>query len=311
MQHQSQSHSERAQSLSVSPKTRVPSLQSNPDPLAAVAAAAAVAEAARHPPPQAMVIDTERAATPAKRKLGDRDLSPQELERKETRPPPGETNGGHVPSQNRRSQPSSSPAIPVRKKRQVRRELPPWAQNIRSLGNKLPAHPSFVLQKRVHSHINGKPESKPESKTETKPESMPEGGPRQSRHASPEVARPYGSQAQIAPPAEPGPQDILGPWEPSITGVKPYEELSKQVADFLFIHVINNEDMQEITSRGIQFEIEAKLGTLIDKDTNHRVDRWLSSECILQDSARVAFRSSMSEVGFLQHPHTRNFTCSP
>jgi hypothetical protein len=74
------------------------------------------------------------------------------------------------------------------------------------------------------------------------------------------------------------------------------EELSKNVADFLFIHVINNQDMQEITSRGIQFEIEAKLGTLIDKDTNQRVDRFVATECVLDENGRVAFRSSMTEV---------------
>lgn len=81
-----------------------------------------------------------------------------------------------------------------------------------------------------------------------------------------------------------------------MTGVKPSEEIAKSVADFLFIHVINNEDIQEITSRKINFEIEAKLGTLIDKDTNLRVEKGVRTECILRDNGRTAFKSSMNEV---------------
>ncbi|KAH8655947.1 CYTH-like domain-containing protein [Ilyonectria robusta] len=270
----SQSHSERAPSASVSPKTRVPSLQSNPD----FAPQSVEAESRLNVTAQPMVIDSDRAVTPAKRKLEDRDLSPKELEHRETRPPPGEVNGGHVPGQARSSKSSSSPVMP-RKKRLRRPEPPIWAQNARTLGKSMPNHANFVLQKRAHAPVNGKSE----------------GSARPSRHTSPETTRSHQASHSQPSPAEPGPQDILGPWEASITGVKPYEEMSKTVADWLFINVINNEDMQEIVSRGIQFEIEAKLGTLIDKDTNHRVDRLLDSECVLHDSPRIAFRSSMTE----------------
>lgn len=68
------------------------------------------------------------------------------------------------------------------------------------------------------------------------------------------------------------------------------------VADFLFVHVVNSEDMGEVRSREIKFEIEAKLGTLIDKDTNHRISRGIESEVVLQDNGRTAFRSSMTDV---------------
>jgi len=93
-----------------------------------------------------------------------------------------------------------------------------------------------------------------------------------------------------------GTEDLLGPWEPCIIGVKPYEEVSKTIADFIFINVISNPDNGEIINRGVQFEIEAKLGTLIDKDTNERVDKYVSTECVLQDTGRIAFKSSMSAV---------------
>lgn len=267
----------REHSLSVSPRTRVASIASNSD--RAVASPVDM-EKKPLPVPQTITIESERAVTPAKRKLDDRNLSPKELEHKESRPAPGELNGAHINNTQR----TSSPAA-VKTKR-VRQTQPPiWAQSAQSLGNKLPSQANFVLQKRVHSHINGKTDGA--SKAE-----------QSSRHASPEAARTSTSAAsKSAPPvAEPGPADILGPWEASITGIKPYEEISKTVADFIFIHVINNPDIKEIVSRGIQFEIEAKLGTLIDKDTNFRVDRLLDTECVLHDTGRVAFRSSMTEV---------------
>lgn len=241
-----------------------------------------------------MVIDTDRATTPAKRKLADRDLSPRELERKESRPPPGEMNGGispeKKPSTRVASEATDADSLPPkpRNAREPRREEPVWAKNAHILGKQLPSHPNYVLQKRVHSHLNG---GKPDG-IQTKSRSRPD---------SPEAVKVQPKRiSQAGPPAipEPDPRDLLGPWDATITGLKPYEEASKKIADFLFHNVVNNPDMQEIASRGIKFEIEAKLGTLIDKDTNHRVDRHLASEAVLEIGARTAFKSSMTEVNF-------------
>lgn len=70
----------------------------------------------------------------------------------------------------------------------------------------------------------------------------------------------------------------------------------KLVADFLFQHIILNPDLGEIQSRGVKFEIEAKLGMLIDKGTNQRVDLPVFNEVILNDAgAWLGFRSSMTE----------------
>ncbi|KAG6003192.1 hypothetical protein E4U21_002269 [Claviceps maximensis] len=281
----------REHSLSVSPRTRIASIASNSD-----RAIASPAESERKslPTSQSLTMDVDRASTPAKRKLDDRNLSPKELEHKTTRPPPREVDGGNSID----AQSASSDGVP-RNKRLRRLQPPIWAQCATTLGSKLPSNANFVLQKRA-------PPSNPNGKGDnggTKSEG-------QSRPASPEIARTSTSNAskQAPPPppppppsaaavaAESGPQDILGPWEASITGVKPYEEISKTVADFIFIHVVNNPDIKEILSRGIQFEIEAKLGTLIDKDTNYRVNRLLDTECVLHDNGRVAFRSSMTEA---------------
>jgi polynucleotide 5'-triphosphatase len=91
----------------------------------------------------------------------------------------------------------------------------------------------------------------------------------------------------------------LGPWEPSITGFRPFEEVSKLVADWLFVQVVTRADAGELASRGVQIEIEAKLGQLIHKDTNERFYLPVQSECILADSRQITFRSSMTEVSSL------------
>jgi hypothetical protein len=57
--------------------------------------------------------------------------------------------------------------------------------------------------------------------------------------------------------------------------------------------------MGEIQSRGVKFEIEAKFGMLIDKNTQQRVELPVQSECVLTEGGNwLGFRSSMTE---LQH----------
>lgn len=88
---------------------------------------------------------------------------------------------------------------------------------------------------------------------------------------------------------------ILGPWEESIIGIKPIEQMTKLVADFLYGNVVSRNDFGELSSRGIEVEIEAKLGQLVDKDTNDRIRLPIRSECVLMES-RSNFRSTMTEV---------------
>jgi hypothetical protein len=149
-----------------------------------------------------------------------------------------------------------------------------------------------LLKKHLPGAVNGRPEPKSLDKSLDK-----------SRHASPEAARshPHPQPHLHAPPGPPPDRHaetkaILGPWEPSIVNSEVFDDVSKAVADFLFINTILNQDSGEIASRQINFEIEAKLGTLIDKDTHERVSRGILTECLLEDNGRIAFQSSMTEV---------------
>jgi len=92
---------------------------------------------------------------------------------------------------------------------------------------------------------------------------------------------------------------LLGAWEPSIMGTKPIEEMTKVVADFLWGLVVSRPDIGELASRGVEIEIEAKLGQLINKETNIRYQLPIATECIVQDPQRMTFRSSMTEVGVM------------
>lgn len=102
-----------------------------------------------------------------------------------------------------------------------------------------------------------------------------------------------------APDAPSDPSILLGPFEKSITSVPPIDQTVKAIADFLFMMVVSRNDLGELSSRGVEIEIEAKLGQLIDKQTNvrFRPNFHIKTECVLGDNSNLlAFRSSMTDV---------------
>jgi polynucleotide 5'-triphosphatase len=172
--------------------------------------------------------------------------------------------------------PSSSPQQPPKKR--IRYTEPPiWAQSVRKMG----AFVSKVNGKQAITVHQPQVGSSPLVKAETNG----------NRQVSPAPTR-------QAPPDVPDdhPSLLLGPWEYSITGNKVQQQMTKLVADFLYLNVVSRGDLGELASRGVDIEIEAKLGQLVDKETNERYRLPVQSECILMDSSRVGFRSSMTEV---------------
>jgi len=175
--------------------------------------------------------------------------------------------------------PSSSPQQPPRKR--IRYTEPPiWAQSVKKRGTFV----SKVNGKQAAAVHQSQVGSSPLVKAETNG----------NRQVSPAATR------QAAPDMPDNhPSLLLGPWEYSITGNQVSQQMTKLVADFLYINVLNRSDLGELASRGVEIEIEAKLGQLIDKETNERYSLPVTSECILMDSARRGFRSSMTEVYWL------------
>jgi len=114
----------------------------------------------------------------------------------------------------------------------------------------------------------------------------------------------YPPAAGPAPPAAPS-VGSLGPWEASITGLIPYEEITKSLCDFLFQHVVMRNDVavggagSAAAGQDTIIEVEAKLGHLIDQDRRERLRLPVLTESIINREAshiRTAFESNMTVV---------------
>jgi polynucleotide 5'-triphosphatase len=205
--------------------------------------------------------------------MEDREVSVEEHPRRESHEFKPQVNGDH-------RIPSTSPQQPPKKR--VRYTQPPiWARSVRNKG-------AFGLANRGPSKLNGK-----QPTAVFQPQTVP----------PPSVNAQINGNRQASPAATrsgPQPMDsqhpLLGPWEESIMGKKPYDMMTKLVADFLYTNVVSRSDLGELGSRGVEIEIEAKLGQLIDRETNDRYFLPVLSECILNGNARVGFKSSMTEV---------------
>lgn len=110
----------------------------------------------------------------------------------------------------------------------------------------------------------------------------------------------------VTKPSETGP---LGDWEENILNTRPSEESVKAIMDFLYTEIVGRPDVGVGpagggSSKGAMMEIEAKIGQLIDKNTNERLRLPILTECVLnrdEPVLRVNFKSSMTEVPALYH----------
>lgn len=96
----------------------------------------------------------------------------------------------------------------------------------------------------------------------------------------------------------------LGPWEPTILNEIPSEEVTRIISDFLYTEVVMRDGVGVAPAgggklEGAVLEIEAKVGQIIDKNTDERLRLPVMTECVLdksEPSVRTIFRSSMTEV---------------
>lgn len=309
----SQSRSDRERSMSVSPKTRVPSLPSNGGGHRPPSTSSdSTPYNPQRLPPAPTNNNTMKPQTPAtstKRKLEQRDLGSDELENDRKPPPPPQMNGNHALSvpPGGTAQTSSLAAVPRRKR--IKYDHPPaWAQSTRA---RPPAKTrNFSLKHYIRqqgnqgSLVNGSNQHDPSGGVKVE---------HTSRHPSPEATRSTGGVKAEEPPNYTNPKDSVVfngkpfPWEPSISNETPMNIVSRQVADFLAVNVLQFPQIGEIQSVNAQFEIEAKLGTIVDRMTNDRISfpGVRAGECILE-GGRVAFRSSMTEVRYPISSATRD-----
>ena len=169
------------------------------------------------------------------------------------------------------------------------KEIPIWAQSV-------PRH---------NRPLNGNPR-RPASRQAPNALALGQsnGQPKEMQGAKGNSNQVNGVHVPVAQPAlaNTGP---LGPWEPSFLNIIPAEELVRILSDWLFQNVVLRDDVGVApagggTGGGAVLEIEAKIGQLIDKNTNDRLRLPVLSECVVSHSdpnIRIAFKSSMTEVG--------------
>lgn len=180
--------------------------------------------------------------------------------------------------------------IPEKKQKPSRwKEVPIWAQSV-------PRHnrPPSGNPKRVA------PRQAPNVLAPAQSNGQPNGIQGANGHSN----QANGVHVPVAQPtlASTGP---LGHWEPSFLNIIPAEELVRIISDWLFQNVVQRDDVGVGpagggTGGGAVLEIEAKIGQLIDKNTNDRLRLPVLNECVVSHSdpnIRIAFKSSMTEVG--------------
>lgn len=204
---------------------------------------------------------------------------------------------------------SSLPSSHIAKRRTRPTEIPIYAQSIRTPDSSIPK-----IRQRV---------PKPAQFNEQESTDAPTAQILPRSTASPVVkgeakhqvnGHPPLSNMHPLPKPEPLPTDLgpLGPWEPSIINIMPSEEIIRVISDFLFAEVVCRDDVGAGPAgggavRGAVLEVEAKIGQLIDKNSNDRLRLPVMTECVVSKndpSLRLAFKSSMTEA---QHRSLNEF----
>ena len=79
-----------------------------------------------------------------------------------------------------------------------------------------------------------------------------------------------------------GARDALGPWEKSMRWNTPYPDMLRVVQDWLFSNLEQLGDIGTNPQEG-SVEIEAKIGYLIDNDTDRRLQLPVMTMCVIRD----------------------------
>ncbi|KAK6332943.1 mRNA-capping enzyme subunit beta [Orbilia javanica] len=199
---------------------------------------------------------------------------------------------------------SSSPVI------QNRRQPPPGPS---AMSQQQPLTPSAPSQPPANfQNQAAQPQPQPQQQSQNASQQsqnpmMPQQQPPQPQQQQQQQQQQQPQQQQSNAAKPPPVTSVLGPWEPSITNIQPYEELTKHICDFLFIHVIDNQEFQLDDPDKPQLEIEAKIGILVDRNTGQRLYLPVKTETILDSDdpgLKVMFKSSMTE---LQHKRMNEF----
>lgn len=188
-------------------------------------------------------------------------------------------------SENIQSEPSPKRLKP---KKQRPTEVPMWAKRwTKEWQNQFGGRNGYI----VKAH--------PDSPSHATPPRAPPLGPPPTNMPQKSSPAPAAQQIPVRPSTAVSDRPP-GRVEHTYTNIRQLDELTRRVMDFLFYTVIDN-GLIESMGPGMEIEVEAKLGTIVNKNTEDRIDIPVANECVLMDGRLpIAFRSSMTEK---QHQH--------
>ncbi|KAK9549839.1 hypothetical protein V6Z88_003127 [Aspergillus fumigatus] len=207
---------------------------------------------------------------------------------------------------------------PAKRRRRRYIEPPIFAQRSVRTKGRCPMIPNPLPP--IPKHLRDSPQNPFEARRQSTPSQAPAATVAPSTAATavtksepPPVNGPPAARLPPTPAASALPVGSLGPWEPSITGFIPHEEITKLVCDFLFQHVVLRNDATAAPAgtaaagQGAIIEVEAKLGHIIDMDRGERLSLPILTESVINKENprfRTAFESSMT---LSQHRAMNNF----
>jgi len=236
-----------------------------------------------HPPPSSLTPQTKKSTpTPIPTNINPRHPLPQPLSNpkgaQQLGPPPTPSHNQAILEGGNSGSPGSSGPP---KKRARREETPIWA---RKKDSRSSSSSPVMANRRQPSSAN---QHQPPQQQQPPP-------PQQHRKPPPAT----GFTSRFVP--------CFGAWEPSICNTEPYEELTREIANFLFDYVVSQNDPALTPSGGdgpvVMIEIEAKIGHLIDKERGERLKLPVITETVLNvddPGWKIQFKSSMTEARLL------------
>ncbi|CUS09823.1 unnamed protein product [Tuber aestivum] len=241
-----------------------------------------------HPPPSSLTLQTKKSTptpTPAPPSINSRHPPPQPPSSpratQQLGPPPAPSHNPTIVEGGNSGSPGSSGPP---KKRARRDETPIWARKASRSSSSSPVLPNRRQPSSANQH---------QPPQQQQPPPLPPPPPPPQQHQRPPPAS--GSTPRCVP--------CFGAWEPSICNTEPYEELTREVANFLFSQVVCQNDPALAPSGGdgpvVMIEIEAKIGHLIDKEQGERLKLPVVTETVLnvdEPGWKIQFKSSMTEA---------------
>ncbi|KAF2103156.1 mRNA triphosphatase CET1 [Rhizodiscina lignyota] len=205
-----------------------------------------------------------------------------------------------TPTPTIKREPGSAPSVteqPARKKRKYL-EVPKWAQR-QPVGSRRFHGPSKSL---VNGHSQ-RPSSR-EATPARGPERSEQPNPPQSQVQQPHVQQPHVQQPHVQQPhvQQPHGMQAHGMPEPNIAAISAFYETRRAVMTFLQQYVVAGGDPSIAqTPTGApppaiaHWEIEAKLGKIINKMTGERLDLGIQTEAVLRPNVHdVRFESGVT-----------------